>query len=273
MPHLDDEEILVVPELERRGLEVAFPVWNDPSVDWDAFGLVVVRTTYDYPEHHDAFVAWARRVPRLANPGEVIAWNTDKRYLGELAEAGLPMIPTTFVGPGEPLTVPEAAEVVVKPTVSAGSRDTERHAATDTGAIAVHVERLHASGRTAMVQPYLDQVDEAGETALLYLGGRYSHAIRKGPMLQPGKAPPAGLFALEDIQPREPSATERALGDRVAAAVTERWGELLYTRVDLLPSPDGPRVIEVELTEPSLFLGHDAGAPARLADAIAARLA
>ncbi|HEY8581383.1 MAG TPA: hypothetical protein VIL49_00490 [Capillimicrobium sp.] len=273
MPRLDDEEILVVPELERRGLEVALPVWDDPSVDWDAFDLVVVRTTWDYPERRDEFLAWARRVPRLANPADVLAWNTDKRYLGELADAGLPVVPTTFVAPGEPFAAPDADELVVKPTVSAGSRDTARYLRADAGRAAAHVARLHAAGRTAMVQPYLGEVDDAGETALLFLDGELSHAIRKGPLLERGKEGPSGLFAEEDIQPREPSAVERDLGDQVLAAVTERCGPLVYARIDLLPDRDGPRVIEVELTEPSLFLGHDAGAPARLADAIAARLA
>lgn len=251
---------------------MAIVVWDDPAVDWEAFDLVVVRTAWDYPDARDAFVAWARRVPRLANPAEVIAWNTDKRYLGELAGAGLPVVPTTFVAPGEPFAAPAADEIVVKPTVSAGARSTARYRAADGDAAAAHVARLHAAGRTAMVQPYLDAVDTAGETALLYLGGELSHAIRKGPLLAHGTEGPSGLFAEEDITPREPSEAERALGADVLAAVTERFGELLYARVDLLPAADGPRIVEVELTEPSLFLGHAAGAPARLADAIAARL-
>jgi hypothetical protein len=39
-----------------------------------------------------------------------------------------------------------------------------------------------------------------------------------------------------------------------------------------LPSAFGPVIIELELTEPSLFLQTDTGAAARAADAIAARL-
>jgi glutathione synthase/RimK-type ligase-like ATP-grasp enzyme len=248
-------------------------VWDDPAVDWDAFDLVVVRSTWDYPERRDAFVAWAQSVPRLANPAPAIAWNTDKRYLGELAAAGLPTVPTTFVAPGERYAAPDAPELVVKPTVSAGARDTQRYAASETDAAAAHVRRLHATGRTAMVQPYLDGVDAAGETALLYLGGAFSHAIRKGPLLVPGGEPPGGLFAPEDIRPRQPSRDEQALADRVVAAMRDRWGQLLYVRVDLLPDPGGaPTIVEIELTEPSLFLSRAQGAPERLADAIAAAL-
>jgi glutathione synthase/RimK-type ligase-like ATP-grasp enzyme len=252
-------------------------VWDDPSVDWDAFDLVVVRGTWDYVDRRDAFLAWARSVPRLRNAPGVLAWNTDKHYLAELADLGLPVIPTTFVAPGEALRLPEAPELVVKPTVSAGSRDTRRHAAERADEVAAHVAYLHAARRTAMVQPYLRGVDAAGETAVLYLGGRYSHAIRKAPLLAPGAPPPSGLFAPEEIEPREPSAAERETADRVLAAVTELLAgepELLYARIDLLPGPDGaPQVIEVELTEPSLFLDQAPDAPRRLADAIAAVVA
>ena len=119
-----------------------------------------------------------------------------------------------------------------------------------------------------MVQPYVQAVEEAGETALLYLGGAFSHAIRKGPLLHADtRSDPSGLFVSEEISPREPSAEERAVGDRVMAWLTERFGPLLYARVDLLP---GARVLEVELAEPSLFLAHAPGSAARLADAIAA---
>ncbi len=267
LPDLDEDDRLLLPALAALGVAAEPAVWTDPAVDWDAFDLVVVRSTWDYQHDRDAFVAWARARTRIANPAPVLAWNTDKRYLAELE---VPTVPTAFVAPGDPFAPPGPAELVVKPTVSAGSRDTARHA--DLDAARAHVAELHAAGRTAMVQPYLDAVDTAGETALLYLGGAYSHAIRKGPLLRPGSPPVEGLFAAEEIAPREPSAQERALGDRVVAAVLDRWGEPLYARVDLLPGPDGaPVVIEVELTEPSLFLAHAPGAPQRLARAIADR--
>jgi hypothetical protein len=246
-------------------------VWDDPGVDWAAFALVVVRSTWDYVARRDAFLDWARTVPHLANPADVLAWNTDKRYLALLGDAGLPVVATTFLDPGEPLTGALDGEVVVKPAVSAGSIDTERHAAA--GAAAEHVARLHDAGRTAMVQPYVAGVDEAGETALLYVDGRFSHAIRKGPMLVEGRATQDGLYVLEDIRAREPSAAELDVGERVMTYVRERFGSLLYARVDLLPGVGGePVLVELELTEPSLFLDHDEAAADRLAAAIAARL-
>src|SRR6185503_12412402 len=156
----------------------------------------------------------------------------------------------------------------IKPAVGAGSLDAARH--DDHGPAAAHVARLHSEGRPALVQPYVEAVDEAGETALVYLGGEYSHAVRKGPMLGGAEATDdSGLFLAEDISAREPSDDERAAADRVMAWVDERFGRLLYARVDLLPG-DEPAVLELELTEPSLFLSNAPGATERLARLIAA---
>jgi hypothetical protein len=257
--------------LLARVLAEAEPaVWDDPGVDWGAFDLVVVRSTWDYTDRRDAYVAWAESVgDRLVNPPEVVRWNTDKRYLADLEAAGLPIVSTQFVSPGEkPGELSEHS--VVKPTVSAGSRDTARHESP--AAAAEHVRRLTDEGRVAMVQPYLDEIDEAGETALLYCEGRFSHAIRKGPLLLDGEATVEGLFAPENIEPREPRAAELEVGGAVMAEVARRFGgPLLYARVDLIGAE--PVILELELTEPSLFFGHGAGAPERFAEAIRRRAA
>src|SRR5205823_4278602 len=133
----------------------------------------------------------------------------ETRPLGGLEEVGLPIVPTHFVAPGEePDEMP--AHCVVKPAVSAGSRDTSRHE--DRAAAEAHVRALTDAGRVAMVQPYLDEVDEAGETALLYCEGAFSHAIRKGPLLLAGPATVEGLFAPENITRRDPRPVEREVG-------------------------------------------------------------
>jgi hypothetical protein len=243
-------------------------IWDDPAVDWSAFDLVVVRSTWDYTDRRDDFVAWAERLgERIVNPPEVIRWNTDKRYLADLEAAGLPIVPTRFVGPGEePGPIPDRS--VIKPAVSAGSRDTASH--DDRAAAEAHVRALTDAGRVAMVQPYLEEVDEAGETALLYCEGVYSHAIRKGPLLTAGPASVEGLFAPENISPREPRPVEREVGDAVMVEVERRFGRApLYGRVDLIGS--APVVLELELTEPSLFFAHDEGAADRFAAAIRRR--
>ena len=130
-----------------------------------------------------------------------------------------------------------------------------------------HVQRLIDSGRSAVLQPYLASVDERGETALLFYKGQFSHAIRKGPMLTAGTEQEPGLFVKEDITPRVPSADELRTAERVLAAVPH--GTPLYARVDLLANDDGtPMLLELELTEPSMFFAHAPGSAARFAAAI-----
>ena len=243
-------------------------VWDDPAVDWDRFDLVVLRSPWDYVERRDAFVAWCESLgERVHNPPEVVRWNTDKRYLAELDAAGLPVVPTTFLDPGAPIVLPDGP-CVVKPAISAGSRDTASH--TNPREAAEHAQRLLDDGRVVMVQPYIAEIDEHGETALLYFDGEFDHAIRKAPILTGGAAPVEGLFAPEHIEPREPRPEERALGDHVVAEVERRFGRLLYTRVDLVGND--PMVLELELTEPSLFFAHADGAAERYAAAIRARV-
>jgi glutathione synthase/RimK-type ligase-like ATP-grasp enzyme len=271
LPEGDPDDAHLVAELGRRSIEHAWLRWDDRAADWRAHDAVVIRSPWDYARRRDEFLGWAARLPRVLNPFAVLSWNTDKRYLGELAGAGLPVVETAFLDPGDDLE-PLAREVVVKPTVSAGSKDTARHAPGGEAAAREHVAAIHATGRTAMVQPYLESVDHAGETALLYFGGRYSHAIRKGPLLAPGGAMAGGLFAEEDIEPREPSLEERRAAEQVAAWVVERFGVLPYMRIDLLPAEHGPVLLELELTEPSLFFAHDERAAARYVDALQAAL-
>ncbi|HEU4976212.1 MAG TPA: hypothetical protein VFT50_14055 [Baekduia sp.] len=257
-------------------LGAEFVVWDDPTVDWERYDLVVLRSTWDYQYARDAFVAWARRLgERLVNPPEVVAWNTDKRYLGELAAAGLPVVETAFLAPGEPLHAPDR-EYVVKPTVSAGSRDTARFAggAEDAARAGRLVDEIHGSGRTVMVQPYVPSVDVRGETAMLFFDGTLSHAIHKAPLLRPGAGTIDDVFAPETIAPRTPTAAERDVAATVVAWVVQRFGGApAYARVDLVEDEHGrPHVLELELTEPSLFFGHADGALERFAAAVRARM-
>jgi len=280
-PNLDDDDRLVIPALAAVGIAGVPAVWTDSTVDWSAFDAVVIRGTWDYADDRDGYLAWIRgveRVTRLFNSGDVVEWNTDKHYLHELRAAGLPVVPTRFVEPADSaedwLPGGEFTDVVVKPAVSCGSRDTVRYALHEPVDVAAeHVRRLLEESRSVMVQPYLDAVDTVGETALLFFDGEFSHSIRKGPLLARGVEGEKveGLFVREQIDPREPSDDERAVAEAVVAQIP---GDVpLYARVDLIPDTDGsPVILELELTEPSLFLSFSGGAPDRLARAIASRL-
>jgi glutathione synthase/RimK-type ligase-like ATP-grasp enzyme len=254
----DPDEPALVEALSRVGVSAEGHPW-DAEVDWSSYDLVVVRSTWDYVERLPEFLAWADAVPRLANPAGVLRWNTDKRYLAELAAAGVPVVPTTYVTSD---FAPPSGQYVVKPTVSAAAMDTAKYGPADEVAAREHVSRLLAAGREVMVQPYLASVETVQETSLLYVGGRFSHGARKGRVL-------TGVGAMSpndwDLGPREPSAAEHALAEQVLAAVD---APLLYARVDLLAGPDGPLLLELELTEPFLFLDFAGGAADRFATAI-----
>ena len=235
------------PDSAQLGFEVA--VWDDPSVDWSAFDLVVIRSTWDYTTKVDAFLDWVERVPRLRNDADVVRWNHDKTYLRALQAHGVPTVPTRW----NPEDVPPG-RWVVKPSVSAGAVDTISGDRDDARA---HVEHLRAAGRTAMVQPYLDGIDEAGETALLYIAGEHSHAVRKGAVLGHLRRGD-GTYEPDHVTPRTPTASELELAEHVLDTIPFDRAELLYARVDLVPDDDGdPVLLELELIEPDLFLGHD----------------
>ena len=270
----DDDLPPATAALARAGVQAEVVRWDDEGVDWDAFDLVVVRSCWDYTWRLEEFLGWVDRVPRLRNPARVLRWNADKRYLRDLAAAGCPVVPTTW-DPASADELPAAAEWVVKPAVSAGSRDTARWSTP--ADVLAHVGELRAAGRTAMVQPYLDAVDVAGETALLHFGGSCSHAVRKGPLLRRGEGvrqDRAGREQLSAVTPRPDQLEVAAAALAAVTAVLGHDAPLLYARVDLVDGPDGrPVLLELELVEPSLFLPWGEGAAARFADAVRATVA
>lgn len=275
LPHPDIDEQLLLP-LVPGGALVA---WEDESVDWASYDAVILRSTWNYTDHLDHFLAWAERVhalTRLVNPLSVIRWNTDKRYLEDLEAAGFAVVPTVYIAPGQtPPAAALAGHIVVKPTVGAGSKGAAL-IRDDAKAALAHVAALHAGGKVAMIQPYLDKVDSLGETALVYVGGEFSHAARKAPILSRTIEWSTGLYADEEIVSATATAAERSLADAIVAALpklVEGGGDIAYARVDLLPTASGPVVLELELTEPSLFLSTDDAAPARAAAAFEAHVA
>ncbi|KFN41960.1 ATP-grasp domain-containing protein [Arenimonas metalli] len=270
-----DEDLTPLREAcDAAGIDVSVVAWDDPTVSWARFDAVLLRSTWDYIDRLPEFLAWCDRtaaLTKLWNGPDVVRWNTDKRYLGELAAKGVPVIESHFIAPGEdPAGFPDLAEYVVKPTVGAGSRDAQRYLREDRPAAIAHARRLLDQGRHVMVQPYLRAVDEQGETALLFFGGQFSHAIRKAPLLKRGKDATRALFNDEHLQPRTPSEAEHAVARQVLAALP--FGPLVYARVDLLPSETGPQLLELELTEPSVFLPYGEGAAARYAAVLAEKL-
>jgi glutathione synthase/RimK-type ligase-like ATP-grasp enzyme len=255
--------------------DVQTAVWDDAEVDWASFDAALLRSTWDYADRLPEFLAWVGRasnLTRVLNPLSVVAWNTDKHYLAQLAAAGVVTVDSTFIEPGaDPRAAVEqfiaeraSAELVVKPAVGGGSRDAERHRREELEPAALHAQRLLDAGRSVLLQPYLGRVDRDGETALIYFDGQFSHAVRKDALLPPAGAATTGLFAPEKIAPRPPGDDELQLAQRVIAALP--FSTPLYARVDLIRDDGGaPCLLELELTEPSLFFAHAAGSAERFA--------
>jgi glutathione synthase/RimK-type ligase-like ATP-grasp enzyme len=271
----DDDEPLALAALAGTGVRVDVVDWDDPAADWAAYDRIALRSTWDYAQRLTEFLGWLDRVEAVTevrNPAAVVRWNLDKHYLAELADAGVPTIPTTFVEPGEPVRF-DGADVVVKPAVGAGSRDVGAYRADQHDLARAHVERLHARGASVLVQPQVRSVAEEGEWGLLFFAGRYSHAANKRVALAPAGAVDE-LFVAEELAAHEAGPAEVAVARAAVDLLAARFGVPAYARVDLVRddsarAADGFRVLEVELVEPSLFLPQaDAGAAGRLAAAL-----
>ena len=261
IPDLEPDDQLLLPALAALGINGQPAVWDDPAVEWSAFDLVVLRSTWDYAERHTEFLEWARSLPRILNDFPLLAWNTDKeRYLTDLDAAGVPIVDTHFFKPGEVFVMSREPHVV-KPSVSAGGRNSARFGPYDDEASSALIRRIHAEGRTVMVQPFIADEDEK---ALVYIDGEFSHCLQRTVPL-PSGGDSAVLYLEEELAPAEATGREHSTAEAALACAP---GDPLYARVDLL----GGAVLELELTEPSLYLSFGEGSADRLATAIARRL-
>jgi O-ureido-D-serine cyclo-ligase len=282
---LDEDLAPLVRAFTSSGAQAEARIWDDPDVDWTLYDAAVLRSTWDYVDRIGEFLSWCERAANathLVNSPALVRWNTDKHYLRDLATGGVPVVPTRFVEPGQDAHLElerflaegsaregaclaaEYDEIVVKPAIGAGSRDAARYGRAELERAEVHIGRLIAAGRSVLLQPYLGRVDEHGETALVYFGGVFSHAVRKGALLQRGAALVEGLFAPEEITSLDVDTRELAVGSQAVAGV----GPIppAYARVDLIRDATGePVVLELELTEPSLFFRHAPGSAERFA--------
>ena len=257
LPGGDGDDAGLVAALRARGLHARWMPWDDPRTE--SADLVILRAAWDYAERRDEFLAWAGRVRNLLNAPAVVRWNSDKHYLLDLADAGIGVVPSAFLEPGDGLTSARlpGGELVVKPAIGAGSVDTRRFA--DRAAAAAHADGMLKAGRSVLVQPYDPRV-EAGETALVFLAGEQSHGFVKGPILPPhGRQPrfdESGTYAEETLTPADPDIAVWEIGHNTLDAAAAHLGvprsEFLYARVDLIGTGDDAVVLELELIEPSL---------------------
>ncbi len=265
MPRPDEEMPLLVSALEARGARGHVVAWSEPF-RWSSVPMVLVRSPWDYVGQLDAFLSWAEAVSRvtmLVNPMPVLAWNSHKSYLKDLAGRGVPTVPTSVVpraasarARGSELAG-HGGEVVIKPAVSVGAIGAFRGPAVSVGA-AEHLAGLTERG-DALVQPFQPAVLDEGELSLVYLGGRFSHAVRK--------VPGGGDYRVQvryggSVRPHQATGRQRHVAE---AALAQAPAAVSYARVDMVGEHD-PLVMELELIEPELFLRFEPTSASRLAD-------
>jgi glutathione synthase/RimK-type ligase-like ATP-grasp enzyme len=268
--YVDPEPPQIAEALCALDFDAEVVVWH-AEVDWASFDLVVIRSTWDYFDRLDEFLAWADRVDsvsRLINSPRTIRWNSHKGYLAELGAAGIPVLPSLALAKGAAHPVERMAatgwgDVVIKPAVDGGARQALKTTSGSPEATD-HVVRLVGAGDT-IVQPYAPSV-ELGETSLFFFGGAFSHAVRK--------VPKAGDYRVQALhggseEVHEPTAAELDVAGRAMALAPD---ELVYARVDLIDVDGQPTLMELELIEPDLFLRMAAGSVGRFAAAVAAQV-
>ena len=284
LPAWEVDDRPLVAALEARGARVEEPAWDDPHADWASFDACLIRTTWDYMERRDEYVAWAARVEEstpLYNAAAVVRWNTHKGYLRELADRGVAIVPTVWLQAG---TRPAIAKLLaerqwrrgfLKPMVGATARETLRFDSDLAGLAGAqaHAERLLAR-EGLMLQPYLERVEADGEVSAIFIDGELSHGVRKVPV--------AGDYRVQDDfgardYPYPFAGAEREVAAATLAAAEAALGlaprTLLYARADYLRGGGGDLLLtELELVEPSLFFRHAPAAAPRLAAALLARL-
>lgn len=273
----DQDDAPLLDALRDRGLEVDLWAWHD-DVDWSRTRAAVIRTTWDYTDRHEDFLAWCERAAdatRLFNPPDVVRWNTHKSYLLELEERGAPIVPTAWLARGDDVDLVALLETqawgraVVKPTVDAGAKGLATVTAADADSITAgqeHLDRLLDSG-DVMIQPYITSIETEGELSVIVIDGKVTHAVRK--------LPQEGDFRIQvewggTYRPETP---DRDI-TRLAEWIVEATGhDLLYARVDLVFDEYGaPMLGELEATEPSLYLTVVPSAAPTVAAAIERRL-
>jgi glutathione synthase/RimK-type ligase-like ATP-grasp enzyme len=270
LPEPDADLAPLVRALRAAGLTAEVFAWDDPDADFGAARLTVLRSTWNYSEQPARFLGWIDRVAvrsTLWNPRDVIRWNAHKRYLLDLEARGVPVVPTYLLRRGVTTTLAEVtsargwSDVVVKPAVSGGSRATVRVAGKALERGEAHLRALVAR-EDVLVQPYLASVEGHGERAVVWIDGEPTHAVRKAPRFLGDAESVSAAVAIE--------ADEADLARRAVAAAP---GPLLYARVDMARDAGGsPRVMELELIEPSLFFAQSPAALERYVAAVRTRL-
>ncbi len=261
--------------LTEKGLNVSFQIWDDPKVDWSRFDLVILKSPWDYFDKIDAFYTWLDKLEqigcRVLNPISTVRWNADKRYLKDIQDKGMDIVPTIWLEKGNTFNAAEAFEklgsekIIVKPSVSGGAKNTFALNPTDAQAQTDTINSLLAE-EAFLVQPFVEEIKTKGEWSFLFFNGEYSHTVLK--TVKPGDFRVQHFFGGTIHTPEPPA----ALLESAHNIVDHFAQDCLYARVDGVEINGQLHLMELELIEPFLFLGMSEGALERYYEAIVEHL-
>lgn len=265
-----DEDNYVLDALSRYGLKVCKKDWDDPSFDWRSARALIFRTTWDYFDRYPEFAPWLARASKtclLLNSADIINWNIDKKYLRDLMSAGLNVAPTEFLRRHSTTTLKGLfnktgwSEAVLKPAISGSARHTYRL----TPASAHSHEKIFSgliSSEDMLFQEFLQDIVAFGEISLMFMGGTYTHAVRK--------IAKSGDFRVQDdhggrVEIHEATPEEIKFG---FASLSACPFDPIYARIDIVRDNSGNlSLCELELIEPELWFRHHPQAADELAKA------
>ena len=263
-PRLPEDDQVLLAALERRGMRYRVAIWNDPDVDWSESPVTLLRAAWDSHLNPPGFIAWLDRLgnqSNLLNTTSLMQWNFDKQYLVDLREKGRNVVPTAILTSASEVAILQvlqqvpAAEIVVKPRFGADAYGVAR-LPPEPEAIAAHFKSFGAHGGL-LIQPFIPGVEVARERSLVFIGGRFSHALYRNPFGSgPTRQTPDNVHT--------PSADELSYCRELLGSLPR----LTYARVDLLPLHARPALMELEIIDPSLFFKAQPSA----ADALAAEV-
>jgi glutathione synthase/RimK-type ligase-like ATP-grasp enzyme len=268
-----DDQVLA-DALAQLGVSVTPVPWTeiDPFAVIEA-PPIVLRSTWDYHRIPTMFTVWLQGLQdsgrRVWNDPEIARANVDKIYLRDLERHGITIPKTRWLDRVDVADVREAlaregwASAVLKPRVAATAYGTFL-ITPETDLDMIDLDPARATG--ALLQEFVPEIAELGETSLVYCEGNFSHAVVKHAA--------AGDFRVQkdfggDVEPTWPSPELRAFADRVLATLPRTC---LYARVDVVRTARGPLLMELELIEPELYFLLHPPAAARFALAIAEKL-
>ena len=264
LPNLTENDRLLVPLFEEKGFDVHVKIWDDEEVNWHAYDLVLIRSTWDYYLKPEAFKTWVTQFisskTKLINAPEVVLHNSHKFYLKELSERGVNIIPTLFSSEKITLeTIKPWVKVVIKPAVSAGSHETEVFETSNLSQEKIDGKIGHGDW---LIQPFLEEIQEAGEISMLFFGGNFSHAIQKVP--KSGDFRVQKQFGAQYLK-YEPSDDLIFIAKNIVEITGKKS---IYARIDGVMTPNGFLLMEVEMIEPDLFFEYAPEGPNRFVETV-----